>query len=168
LFTFEKYMKSHKIALKEIIPRYIVQELLSSRNIIWASFKLVYAKFWKSQSQLLNDTFSRFTVFVSNQRYRELFLIISSHWSVIIQRSRPTLVALKSGAKQRRSMVQWYFIPLVFSIPCLWVFLDGRRPRRVQIDAVALADLRRRRRRGVTPYRRRTIHVAPMTSSTTS
>ncbi len=57
MFTYEKYMKSRKTSLKEIILRNIIQASLSSRNIILALFKLVYAKFWKSRSQLLNDTF---------------------------------------------------------------------------------------------------------------
>jgi len=38
-------MKSCETALKEMMPRNIVQALLSSRNIILASFKAVWAKF---------------------------------------------------------------------------------------------------------------------------
>jgi len=41
LFTTEKFMKSRETALKEMIPRNIIQASLSSRNIILALFKLI-------------------------------------------------------------------------------------------------------------------------------
>jgi len=44
-FTTEKYTKSCETALKEMILRNIVQALLSSRNIVLESFKVVSAKF---------------------------------------------------------------------------------------------------------------------------
>ncbi len=64
-------MKSYETALKEMMPRNVIQALLSSRNIIKASFKLVKAKFKKSQSQLINNSFSRFTLFVSYWKFRD-------------------------------------------------------------------------------------------------
>jgi len=40
-FTTEKYTKSNKTALNEMILRNIIQASLSSRNILLALFKLV-------------------------------------------------------------------------------------------------------------------------------
>ncbi len=64
-------MKYCETDLKEMILRNIIQALLRSKNAVKASFKLIKAKFKKSQSRLLNNTFSRFTHFVSYQKIRD-------------------------------------------------------------------------------------------------
>jgi hypothetical protein len=80
-------MKSHETSLKEMIPRLYGSSIMKLEKYHFSIVQACLRQILNSHYHNLNDTFLRFTVFISIQQYRDvkLYFIVSYFLSVVFQ-----------------------------------------------------------------------------------